>query len=721
MQKLGNSIAQNKRKLSIKGAAGSSLAFIIYSLFKNLNRSIFISLSSKEEAMYFFNDLEIIDNNLNILFFPKVEKLPYSGEISSYNLLQRTDVLNNLYANSSDKYIIVTYDNSISEKILIANELDEYNISIKLNQQISIDKINEKLFELEFNREDFVSQPGEFSVRGGIIDVFSFSNDMPYRMEFFGDEITRIRTFDVESQLSENTYSDIKITSNINSNNRKGKRENIFNVIDKDTIIFTRNLNLLLSNINSDFELSTKYFNKNRDLEDILFPEELYCNKDEILISINRFNLVQFDINENKSANQIEFNFIPQPSFNKSFNLLIDNLNNNHNNGYKNLICCTNKQQQLRLNQIFSDIDVKVNYSTLIMPISSGFIDNDNKIACYTDHQIFERYHKFKFKKRYHNNRAINLRQINRLNKGDYLTHIDHGIGIFGGLQKIDVDGKIQEAIKLIYGERDILYLSIHSLYKISKYNGKEGKAPRIYKLGSKAWELLKQKTKSRVKQIAYDLIKLYAKRKEKKGFKYSKDTYLQTELEASFIYEDTQDQIKVTNEIKSDMESDQPMDRLVCGDVGFGKTEVAIRAAFKAVDNNKQVVVLVPTTILAFQHYKTFTSRLKEFPISIDYLNRFRSSKEKNSITSDLIDGKIDIIIGTHQIINEKIKFNDLGLLIIDEEQKFGVGVKEKLKTLKENIDVLTLSATPIPRTLQFSLMAARDLSIISSPPPNR
>ena len=721
MQKLGNSIAQNKRKLSIKGAAGSSLAFIIYSLFKNLNRSIFISLSSKEEAMYFFNDLEIIDNNLHILFFPKVEKLPYSGEISSYNLLQRTDVLNNLYANSSEKYIIVTYDNSISEKILIANELNEYNISIKLNQQISIDKINEKLFELEFNREDFVSQPGEFSVRGGIIDVFSFSNDMPYRIEFFGDEITRIRTFDVESQLSENTYSDIKITSNINSNNRKGKRENIFNVIDKDTIIFTRNLNLLLSNINSDFELSTKYFNKNRDLEDILFPEELYCNKDEILISINRFNLVQFDINENKSANQIEFNFIPQPSFNKSFNLLIDNLNNNHNNGYKNLICCTNKQQQLRLNQIFSDIDVKVNYSTLIMPISSGFIDNDNKIACYTDHQIFERYHKFKFKKRYHNNRAINLRQINRLNKGDYVTHIDHGVGIFGGLQKIDVDGKIQEAIKLIYGERDILYLSIHSLYKISKYNGKEGKAPRIYKLGSKAWELLKQKTKSRVKQIAYDLIKLYAKRKEKKGFKYSKDTYLQTELEASFIYEDTQDQIKVTNEIKSDMESDQPMDRLVCGDVGFGKTEVAIRAAFKAVDNNKQVVVLVPTTILAFQHYKTFTSRLKEFPISIDYLNRFRSSKEKNSITSDLISGKIDIIIGTHQIINEKIKFNDLGLLIIDEEQKFGVGVKEKLKTLKENIDVLTLSATPIPRTLQFSLMAARDLSIISTPPPNR
>ncbi len=721
MQKLGNSIAQNKRKLSIKGAAGSSLAFIIYSLFKNLNRSIFISLSSKEEAMYFFNDLEIIDNNLHILFFPKVEKLPYSGEISSYNLLQRTDVLNNLYANSSEKYIIVTYDNSISEKILIANELNEHNISIKLNQQISIDKINEKLFELEFNREDFVSQPGEFSVRGGIIDVFSFSNDMPYRIEFFGDEITRIRTFDVESQLSENSYSDIKITSNINSNNIKGKRENIFNVIDRDTIIFTRNLNLLLSNINSDFELSTKYFNKNRGLEDILFPEELYCNKDEILISINRFNLVQFDINENKSSNQIEFNFIPQPSFNKSFNLLIDNLNNNHNNGYKNLICCTNKQQQLRLNQIFSDIDVKVNYSTLIMPISSGFIDNDNKIACYTDHQIFERYHKFKFKKRYHNNRAINLRQINRLNKGDYVTHIDHGIGIFGGLQKIDVDGKIQEAIKLIYGERDILYLSIHSLYKISKYNGKEGKAPRIYKLGSKAWELLKQKTKSRVKQIAYDLIKLYAKRKEKKGFKYSKDTYLQTELEASFIYEDTQDQIKVTNEIKSDMESDQPMDRLVCGDVGFGKTEVAIRAAFKAVDNNKQVVVLVPTTILAFQHYKTFTSRLKEFPISIDYLNRFRSSKEKNSITSDLIAGKIDIIIGTHQIINEKIKFNDLGLLIIDEEQKFGVGVKEKLKTLKENIDVLTLSATPIPRTLQFSLMAARDLSIISTPPPNR
>jgi len=721
VQKLGTSIAQNKKPLSIKGIAGSSFAFIIHSIFKISNRSIFISFSNKEEAIYFLNDIETIDAKVNVLFFPMGEKKPYSdNNVSTYNLLQRTEVLNLLYSSRLEKYIIITFDNAISEKILIANELNELSFQININDHISIDKINEKLFELDFKREDFVSQPGDFSVRGGIVDVFSFSNDMPYRIEFFGDQVSRIRTFNVDTQLSESIHSKIKITSNINSNNIGKRRTNVFNVLGKDTIIFIKNLDLLCANINSNFEYSKECYSKKND-NTIVLPQDLYSNTNEVIDSINKFNLIEFDLKEQKLNDHIEFDFMPQPSFNKSFKILMDNLNTNHNNGYANYICCTNKQQEERLNEIFNDISPQVNYNTIIMPISSGFIDNENKLACYTDHQIFERYHKFKFKKRYYNNNAINLKQINKLNKGDYITHIDHGIGIFSGLQKINVDGKIQEAIKLIYGERDILYLSIHSLYKISKYSGKDGKTPKIYKLGSKAWALLKEKTKSKVKKIAYDLIKVYAKRKAKKGYRYQRDSYLQTELEASFIYEDTDDQLKVTSEIKSDMESDQPMDRLVCGDVGFGKTEVAIRAAFKAVDNNKQVAILVPTTILAFQHYKTFTSRLQEFPISIDYLNRFRSPKEKSNIIYDLYNGNIDIIIGTHQIINEKIKFKDIGLLIIDEEQKFGVAVKEKLKTLKENIDVLTLSATPIPRTLQFSLMAARDLSIITTPPPNR
>ena len=379
------------------------------------------------------------------------------------------------------------------------------------------------------------------------------------------------------------------------------------------------------------------------------------------------------------------------------------------------------KQQAKRFEDIFNDIEEEVHYTCIVLSLYQGFIDHDLKLVCFTDHQIFDRYHKFHIKDGFNKKQAITLKELNTLEIGDFVTHIDHGIGKFGGLQKIDVEGQKQEAIKLIYGERDILYLSIHSLHKITKFNGKDGKVPKIYKLGSKAWKTLKQKTKTKVKQIAFNLIKLYAKRKTKLGFQYSPDSYLQHELEASFIYEDTPDQITATADVKADMESERPMDRLICGDVGFGKTEIAIRAAFKAVDNSKQVAILVPTTILAYQHYKTFSHRLKDLPVNIDYLNRFRSAKDKKNIIERLEKGQLDIVIGTHQIVNKNVKFNDLGLLIVDEEQKFGVSVKDKLKTLKENVDVLTLTATPIPRTLQFSLMAARDLSVITTPPPNR
>ncbi len=418
---------------------------------------------------------------------------------------------------------------------------------------------------------------------------------------------------------------------------------------------------------------------------------------------------------------EVAFNTLPQPSFNKQFHLLIENLNEYHKAGFTNYIFCANEQQANRFHDIFDDAEAEVHFETIVFPLYQGFVDVHTKLVCYTDHQIFERYHKFKLKNGYAKKQAITLQELNKLEIGDYVTHMDHGIGKFGGLQKIDVEGKKQEAIKLVYGDRDILYVSIHSLHKISKFNGKDGKPPKIYKLGSGAWKKIKQKTKARVKHIAFNLIQLYAKRKLQKGIAFGPDTHMQHELEGSFMYEDTPDQFSATQDIKNDMEREQPMDRLICGDVGFGKTEVAVRAAFKAVDNGKQVAILVPTTILAFQHFKTFSERLKGFPIKIDYLNRFRTAKQKTAAIEGVNSGEVDIIIGTHQLTNKRIAFKDLGLLIIDEEQKFGVAVKDKLKTLKESVDTLTLTATPIPRTLQFSLMAARDLSVIKTPPPNR
>jgi transcription-repair coupling factor (superfamily II helicase) len=477
----------------------------------------------------------------------------------------------------------------------------------------------------------------------------------------------------------------------------------------------------MLSRIDALFEKAEEAFKSLSQEIKHATPKELFCDSEVLKKQLLDFNIAEFGSQSVFNGETIAFNIAPQPAFNKQFNLLVEDLQSNHKKGITNFIACASEQQAKRFHDIFDDAEKQVPYKTVVLPLYQGFIDQDQKIAVYTDHQIFDRYHKFHLKNGYAKKQAITLKELTNLDIGDYVTHIDHGIGRFGGLQKIDVEGKKQEAIKLIYGERDILYLSIHSLHKITKFNGKDGKPPKIYKLGSKAWKNLKQKTKSRVKEIAFNLIKLYAKRKLKKGFQYAPDSHMQHELEASFIYEDTPDQISSTADIKHDMESERPMDRLVCGDVGFGKTEVAIRAAFKAVDNGKQVAVLVPTTILAYQHYRTFTERLKDFPVTVDYINRFRTAKEKRLTLEGLEKGSVDIIIGTHQLVNKNVKFKDLGLLVVDEEQKFGVAVKDKLKTLKENVDVLTLTATPIPRTLQFSLMAARDLSVITTPPPNR
>ena len=720
MQKLETSISKNENNTLLKGLVGSSLSFVISSIFSKKSTSILFILEDKDTAAYHFNDLEKLNNN-KVLFYPESYKNPYSSNnIDNSNILLRADVLNKINS-VNESFIVVTYYKALFEKVVTKLELQKNTLGIKVGDELSIDFINEMLFEYEFSRVDFVTQPGDFSVRGGIIDVFSFSNNEPYRIEFFGDEITRIRSFDLESQLSITSYNDIKIIPNIQSDIKIENRISFLDILPSESIVFSKSSKFLLNEIKTLFDKSVTIYKELSSTTVQLQPKELFSSSKEIKKSLIKHKLVEIGSNSIFSNNIINYNTKPQPSFNKSFELLIDNLNSYAKLGFKNYLCCANKQQLNRFTDIFDNLDLDVNYIPVILPLFKGFIDNDNKIICYTDHQVFDRYHKYKIKDVYAKKQALNIKELTKLKVGDYITHIDHGIGKFGGLKKIDVEGKMQESIKLIYGDRDTLYLSIHSLHKITKYNSKDGKAPKIYKLGSKAWKILKQKTRSKVKVIAYDLIKLYAKRKNQKGFQYSQDSSLQHELEASFIYEDTPDQVSSTADVKKDMESLRPMDRLICGDVGFGKTEIAIRAAFKAVDNNKQVAILVPTTILAFQHYKTFSSRLRDFPVSIDYLNRFRSPSDKKNIIEEISNGKIDIIIGTHQLVNKNINFKDLGLLIVDEEQKFGVSIKEKLKNIKENVDVLTLSATPIPRTLQFSLMAARDLSIINTPPPNR
>lgn len=717
--------AQASRKINIKGLVGSSLSFVISEAFKSAESPFLLILNDKEEAAYHLNDLEQLIGEKDVLFYPGSYRRPYQiEETDNANVLLRAEVLNRI--NSRKKpAVIVTYPDALFEKVVTRKELDKNTQKIKIGDEISLDFLNEVLFEYQFKRVDFVTEPGEFSVRGGIVDVFSFSHDEPYRIEFFGDEVDSIRTFDVETQLSTDKVKKITIIPNVENKFAEEIRESFLKYISEKTVVFAKNPALIYDRIDSFFEKAEESFDKLSKEIKHAQPKELFLDSTLLKEQLNDYLCIHIGVSSETlkqvQGDEIQFNTRPQPSFNKKFDLLIENLNENRDAGYSNYIFCSTEQQAKRFHDIFDEVDETVHYQTIIFPLFQGFVDQDLKIACYTDHQIFERYHKFHLKNGYAKKQAITLKELNKLEIGDYVTHIDHGIGKFGGLQKIDVEGKKQEAIKLIYGDRDILYVSIHSLHKISKYNGKDGAPPKIFKLGSAAWKKLKQKTKARVKKIAFDLIKVYAKRRLEKGFQYAPDSYLQHELEASFIYEDTPDQEKSTQDVKKDMESERPMDRLICGDVGFGKTEVAIRAAFKAVDNGKQVAVLVPTTILAFQHNRTFRERLKEMPVTVDYLNRFRTAKEKKDVLERLATGKIDIIIGTHQLVNKNVQFKDLGLLIVDEEQKFGVSVKEKLRSIKENVDVLTLTATPIPRTLQFSLMAARDLSVINTPPPNR
>lgn len=708
----------------LKGLVGSSVAFICNAIFQKFPLTQLFILNDKEDAAYLLNDLESIVGEEQVLFFPASYKRAYQiEETDNANVLLRAEVLNTL-ANPTTSRIIVSYSDAISEKVVTKKNLEKNTLKIGVGEEYSIEFINEVLYEYGFEREDFVIEPGQFSVRGGIVDVFSFSNDFPYRIEFFGDEIESIRTFDPISQLSIKNFDKISIIPNLQTSFTTESRESLLDFLPETTLIWCSNIELTSNQLEQCFEKTLEEFKKveNSPLNH-LAPSELFLTKNEFINEIKIKNTLEFGNQRYfKNGTEIVFNQKPQPEFNKNFTLLHQNLEANKKLGFTNVLLADSIKQVERLHAIFEDIGKELSVESMLLPIHEGFIDVDLQLCCYTDHQIFNRYQRFKLKNSTHKKgESLTLKEIHGLQPGDFITHIDYGVGRFSGLEKIDVNGKTQETIRIIYSNNDLLYVNIHSLHKISKFVGKDGTPPKVNRLGSNQWQITKQKAKTKIKEVAFDLIKLYAERKSNKGFQFMPDTYMQTELEASFIYEDTPDQLTATQDVKKDMEAEFPMDRLICGDVGFGKTEIAIRAAFKAVADSKQVAVLVPTTILALQHYKTFKSRLKEFPCNVDYINRFKSPKQQKLTLEKLAKGEIDILIGTHRIVGKDVNFKDLGLLIIDEEQKFGVSVKDKLKTIKTNVDTLTLTATPIPRTLQFSLMAARDLSNITTPPPNR
>ena len=718
-----------------------------------------IVCADKEDAAYFYNDLENMlgergmdYSKKQVLFYPTSYKRPYEPEKPDNTyILSRTEVLQRV-STSERKTLIVSYPEALSEKVFTRKLLSKNTTKIKVGDKINLDFLTDVLYEYEFENVDFVVEPGQFAIRGGLVDVFSFANDYPYRIEFFGDEVDSIRSFNIADQLSIEQLKQIVLLPNMQERAFIEEREAILQYLPDTTTVWLTDMAFFATQVDKEYDRAVEAFEKMQEQDEevkALKPGQLFSKSDELLSNLIKHPTVEFgvssklvptspidsssptspsrnDMGENNSQlTTVNFHTKPQPIFSKNFNLLIDDIAEHKEEGYRVIVFSESSKQLSRIQAILNDINHNEeshrDFETETIAIHGGFIDEDLKVCCYTDHQIFERYHRFHLRDNFSTKQAITLKDLYELKPGDYVTHIDHGIGRFDGLETIENNGKPQEAIRLIYNNGDLLYVSIHSLHRIAKYSSKDGTEPKLSTLGSGAWNRLKNKTKSKVKDIARELIKLYAERKRTPGFKFSPDNYLQNELEASFIYEDTPDQLKATNDVKRDMESENPMDRLVCGDVGFGKTEVAMRAAFKACCDSKQVAVLVPTTVLALQHYHTFTERFDGFPVTIEYLNRFKTTKQQNEILKRLEKGEIDIIIGTHRLTGKDVKFKDLGLLIIDEEQKFGVAVKEKLKEMKANVDTLTLTATPIPRTLQFSMMGARDLSVITTPPPNR
>ena len=724
-------ILDTEEHLSCLGLVGSAKSYVVAASADMISGINFVICSDKERAAYFYNDIENILGEKDIdyskkrvLFYPTSYKKPYEPEKPDNTyILSRTEVLQRI-SSSERKTIIVSYPEALSEKVITRKVMNKNTFKISVGENISMDKLTDSLVNLNFEHADFVVEPGQFAIRGGIVDVFSFSNDYPYRIEFFGDEIDSIRSFNPIDQLSIEKLKDIILIPNLQDYNIQQDRESIFQYLKNKAVVWIEEENSLKGKINNEYNKAVNIFNEKDDLQEE--PDTIFTTGDEILSQLNDFKTISFgNFIDKKERASVNFNLAPQPAFNKNFDMLLKDINTLKSEGYSIFCFSESKKQLERIQSILNDLqqldEENSNFTPINHSIQAGFIDRDLKICCYTDHQIFERYHRFRLREGFASSQALTIKELYDLKPGDYVTHINYGIGRFDGLEIIDNNGKQQEAIRLIYQNGDLLYVSIHSLHRISKYSSKDGAQPSLSKLGSNSWNKLKEKTKSRVKDIARELIKLYAERKNSKGFQYMPDTYLQTELEASFMYEDTADQLKATVDVKRDMESETPMDRLICGDVGFGKTEIAIRAAFKAVCDSKQVAVLVPTTVLALQHYQTFCKRLKGFPVNIDYINRFKTAKEQKKTLEDLKNGHVDIIIGTHSIIGKNVTFKDLGLLIIDEEQKFGVSAKEKLKQFQTNVDTLTLTATPIPRTLQFSMMGARDMSIIKTPPPNR
>jgi len=726
----------------LKNVIGSTPEFLVSTIFahpdaQGLNH--LIVLNDAEEAAYFHNTVENLTSTLDLFYFPSSFKNRKNFRLlNSSHLMLRTEALTKL-SRGGNKKIIISYPEAIFEKVIQPATISSNIISIKTNDTINPESLMDLFVMYGFERTDFVYEPGQFALRGGILDIYSFGNEKPYRVELFGNEVDSIRIFDPETQLSERKLLQVNIIPNVDqlpqTFGEGGENKiSLLEFLPENTMLWMKDWDVIEEKINVQEEDLVGFLSLQQDgllqnnleeSDDIHVLKEIhwtdFIKAPAIKDLLQARTTVEFGYKPYFASFEIEFNTKSQPAFNRQFDLLIKDLKAHENAGYAIYLFAEQIKQLERLNSIFTDLNTEIQFTPVGTSIHEGFIDHELKVVCYTDHQIFQRYHKYKVKQAYNKNKALTLKTLRDLQPGDYVTHIDHGVGTYSGLQKLEVNGRIQEAVRIIYKDTDILYVNINSLHKISKYTGKDGTVPKINKLGSDVWNKLKEKTKAKVKEIAFDLIKLYAQRKAQHGYAHSPDNYMQTELEASFIYEDTPDQSKATADVKKDMESESPMDRLVCGDVGFGKTEIAIRAAFKSVVDGKQAAVLVPTTILAFQHYKTFKDRLKDFPVTVDFVNRFKTAKEKKDTFQKLSEGKIDIIIGTHGILGKEVKFKDLGIMIIDEEQKFGVGHKEKLKTLKTNVDCLTLTATPIPRTLQFSLMGARDLSIINTPPPNR
>ncbi len=706
-----------------KGLVGSARGLCATALTEQIPGHHLFILPDKEEAAYFLNDLEgLFPDDKRILFYPASYRVPYQLEdTDNANVVSRAEVLERI--NNGTNVRVVTYPQALFEKVPTQKKLSDNTLRVEVGKNYSIDLINELLLDYHFDRVDFVYEPGQFSIRGGIVDVFSYANDNPFRIEFFGDEVESIRTFDAGTQLSLVNHKHFNIIPNVQGQLNLEGNGSFFEFLGQHVTIWISSVEQLSAIIDKEYKRAVKIHSELSDTVKRTLPGDLYMHPSEVEHVLKDHSTIEWGPEYHfKGDHACQFDFLPQPSFNKNFDLLRSDLAAHAENGFNNLIFSNQPKQIDRLFQIFEDIGGGTDFKPMPLALHEGFIAPSLKLTCYTDHQLFERYHRFRLKEGFRQaKQALTLKEIYNLQKGDYVTHIDHGVGQFSGLETIDVNGKPQEAIRLLYKDGDVLYVGIHSLHRISKFTGKDGSVPKMNKLGSQAWTTLKNKTKKKIKELAFDLIQLYAKRKSQPGFAFHEDTYLQNELEASFMYEDTPDQLKATQAIKEDMESPTPMDRLICGDVGFGKTEVAIRAAFKAATDGKQVAVLVPTTILSMQHYRSFKERLKDFPVTVDYVNRFKSSKDTSETIKKLAEGKIDILIGTHALVAERIKFKDLGLMIIDEEQKFGVSVKDKLKTLRATVDTLTLTATPIPRTLQFSLMGARDLSIINTPPPNR